>query len=135
MAEDAPAMNQGLTPYIFPADARAAAAFYVEAFGATDVMPMLADDGVRYMHCSLRINGTWLFLSDSFPEYGAPYVPAAGFNLHLQVDDAQRWWDRAVAAGCTVTMPLEKQFWGDIYGMLKDPFGIAWAIGATPAAE
>lgn len=63
--------------------------------------------------------------------YGAPWVQPAGFNLHLNVDDAQKWWDRAVAAGCEVTMPLEKQFWGDIYGQLKDPYGITWAIGQS----
>lgn len=129
---DAPQMNQGLTPYINPSDAVAAAEFYKKAFGATDVTPMLAEDGKRYMHCSMRINGSWLMMSDSFPEYGAPFVPPQGFNLHLEVDDADFWWKRAVDAGCTVTMPLEKQFWGDIYGQLKDPYGITWAIGMTP---
>ncbi len=127
MAED---MSQrGLIPYISPSDAPAAANFYKTAFAASDITPMMADDGKRYMHCALRINGSWLFMSDSFPEYGAPFVTPQGFNLHLQVDNAQAWWDRAVGAGCTVTMPLEKQFWGDIYGQLKDPYGITWAIG------
>ncbi len=123
-------LNQGLVAYINPSDARAAAEFYKQTFDAIEIMPpMLADDGKRYMHCSLQINGSLLYLSDSFPEYGQPWVQPQGFNLHLQVDDAQAWWDRAVAAGCTVTMPLEKQFWGDIYGQLLDPFGIGWAIG------
>jgi uncharacterized glyoxalase superfamily protein PhnB len=81
------------------------------------------------MHCSLTINGSVVYMSDSFPEYGMPWVPSAGYNLHLNVDNAQQWWDRAVAAGCQVSMPLEKQFWGDIYGQLKDPYGITWAIG------
>jgi PhnB protein len=84
------------------------------------------------MHCSMKINGSDLMMSDSFPEYGAPFVPPQGFNLHLQVDKPDFWWKRAVDAGCTVTMPLEKQFWGDIYGQLKDPYGITWAIGSTP---
>jgi len=131
MAEPTP-MTQGLTPYISPSDAVAAAAFYEKAFGATEITPRLADDGKRYIHCSLRINGSWLFMSDSFPEYGMPFVTPQGFNLHLQVDDADLWWKRAVDAGCEVTMPLEKQFWGDTYGQLKDPYGITWAIGASP---
>lgn len=126
--------NQGLVPYINPSDAPAALAFYKEAFGATEAMPpMMADDGKRFMHASLIINGTLVYMSDSFPEYGVPWVQPAGFNLHLQVDDAQKWWDRAAAAGCAVTMPLEKQFWGDIYGQLKDPYGITWAIGQSTA--
>ena len=126
------AINQGLVPYINPSDAPAAAEFYKTAFGATEVTPMLADDGKRYVHCSMTINGSVLYMSDSFPEYGAPFVAPQGFNLHLQVDDEQFWWDRAVGAGCIVTMPLEKQFWGDIYGQLKDPYGISWAIGSSP---
>ena len=126
--------DQGLVAYIAPSDARAAAAFYKQAFAATEAMPpMLADDGQRYMHCALVVNGCLLYMSDSFPEYGSGWEQPKGFNLHLQVADAQAWWDRAVAAGCTVVLPLEKQFWGDIYGQLADPFGITWAIGqATP---
>jgi PhnB protein len=38
-----------------------------------------------------------------------------------------------VAAGCTVAMPFEDQFWGDRYGQLKDPFGVAWSIGQSKA--
>jgi hypothetical protein len=34
----------------------------------------------------------------------------------------------AVDAGATVTMPLSDQFWGDRFGMLKDPFGHNWSI-------
>ncbi len=33
--------------------------------------------------------------------------------------------DNAVAAGATVKMPLENQFWGDRYGQLEDPFGFS----------
>jgi len=122
--------EQGLVAYIAPSDARAAAEFYKLAFGATEAMPpMLADDGKRLMHGSLVVNGCLLYMSDSFPEYGSPWVQPAGFNLHLQVADAQAWWDRAVEAGCTISMPLLKQFWGDIYGQLLDPYGISWAIG------
>lgn len=42
------------------------------------------------------------------------------------------WWDRALAAGLEVVMPLEVQFWGDRYGALKDPFGVTWSIGGPP---
>ena len=136
MAEDtAPPMSQGLTPYINPSDAAAAAEFYKQAFGATDVTPVLAGDGKRLMHCSLRINGNWLFMSDSFPEHGHPFVEPRGFNLHLQVDDANLWWNRAIEAGCVILMPLKQEFWGDYYGQLKDPYGITWAIGATPKPD
>jgi PhnB protein len=71
-------------------------------------------------------------LSDDFPEYrgGQPAPAPASVTLHLQVDDADRWWNRAVEAGAAVTMPIADQFWGDRYGHLKDPFGHSWSIGA-----
>ncbi len=33
-------------------------------------------------------------------------------------------------AGCTIEVPLDVMFWGDRWGRLKDPFGIAWAMNA-----
>ncbi len=63
------------------------------------------------------------------PEFNEP--PARGSRNHtlqLVVADGQGWWDRAVAAGCSVTMPFERPFWGDCYGRLTDPFGLQWAI-------
>ena len=42
--------------------------------------------------------------------------------------DTDQWFDRAIAAGCTVAMPVQDMFWGDRYGQLRDPFGVLWAI-------
>ena len=44
--------------------------------------------------------------------------------------DVDAWWKRAVDAGCEIAMPLEKQFWGDRYGQVRDPFGVTWAMFA-----
>lgn len=122
----------GVTPYINIDGARKAIAFYKQAFGALeqDVRPVENSD--KLMHAQIEINGGPILMCDFFPEYGHVPVSAQGFNLHLHVDDAQFWWDRAVAAGCTVVMPIKTEFWGDIYGQLKDPFGIVWAIGQSP---
>jgi len=121
----------GLAPYLQIGDkgVDAASAFYQKAFAAQEVMRMPAEDGKRVMHCHLVVNGGHLMMSDSFPEYGHPAQTPAAVTLHLQVDDADAWWERAVAAGCEVTMPLDNQFWGDRYGQLKDPFGFSWSIG------
>jgi uncharacterized glyoxalase superfamily protein PhnB len=51
-------------------------------------------------------------------------------TVHLIVDDADAWFDRAVAAGATPAMPVADQFWGDRYGVLIDPFGHAWAVAS-----
>ncbi|UAJ11679.1 VOC family protein [Glacieibacterium megasporae] len=129
--------TSGLTPHIVILDNRAAEAidFYKAAFGAEERVRMLAEDGVRLMHAHLEINGASLMLSDDFPEYKGPGAtpegPPARTVLHLQVDDADAWFDRAVAAGATVRMPLQDMFWGDRYGHVSDPFGHVWSI-ATP---
>ncbi|MBV8973152.1 MAG: VOC family protein, partial [Sphingomonadaceae bacterium] len=91
----------GLTPHIQINDNRAAEAidFYKAAFGAEEMTRMLAEDGRRIMHAHLHVNGASLMLHDDFPEYRGPGAtpegPPAGTGLHLQVDDADRWFDRA----------------------------------------
>lgn len=130
---DTPATS-GLTPYINVDGVADAIEFYKKAFGAIERDRNAASsDDPRVMHAHIEINGAPLFLSDFFPEHGFPAVAPQGYNLHLQVDDARSWFDRAVAAGATVTMPLEVQFWGDTYGQLKDPHGVTWAIGQGKA--
>lgn len=122
----------GISCYLHPKEGRGAEAaeFYKKAFGAEEVMRHVADDGKRLMHVHLRINGGSLLMSDEFPEYSQSKVrPMGGFTIHLQVDDADAWWDRAVAAGCEIRMPIENQFWGDRYGSVRDPFDVDWSIG------
>ncbi len=123
--------KDGLTPYLSVDGARKAIDFYKQAFGAIEREALPTETGDRLMHAQVDINGTPLFLSDFFPDHGYPAVAPQAFNLHLHVDDAQTWWDRAVGAGCTITSPLKTEFWGDIYGQLKDPFGVTWAIGQS----
>jgi len=133
-AEAAPKMTGGAVPYLAPPDGRAALEFYKKAFGAREVAVMPAEDGKRLMHACLEVNGAYVMMSDCFPEFGAPFVPPQGISIHLQVEDGEAWWKRAVDAGCEVTMPYGPQFWGDHFGEVKDPFGFKWSIGCTPKA-
>lgn len=123
----------GLAPHLtIPSrGGEAALEFYGRAFGAEIVRKMPAEDGERLMHAHLIINGSSLMLHDEFPEYGhGADITPVGVTLHLQVDDADAWWDRALAAGAVPVVPLEDQFWGDRYGQVRDPFGHLWSIGS-----
>ena len=121
----------GLTPYITVRGAKEAVEFYKRAFGAEEVTRHEADDGKRLLHCHLAINGANLMMSDEFAEHGADMgAGPSGVTLHLEVDDADAWWRRALDAGATVTMPIDDQFWGARYGQLRDPFGHSWSIGS-----
>ena len=132
---DTPALH-GVMPYLTVVGGKAAIEFYTRAFGAVEFARNTADDGERIMNSHLGINGGSMMLSDDFPEFrgGAPGPAPAGVTLHLHVDDADRWWARAVDAGCTIKMPLADQFWGDRYGQLSDPFGHTWSIASPVKA-
>jgi PhnB protein len=122
----------GVTAHLTIRDNRAADAidFYSRAFGAEEIGRHMAADGNRIMHAHLNLNGASLMLNDDFPEYGGAATPPGSVTLHLQVEDADTAWDRAIGAGGTEKMPLADQFWGDRYGQLTDPFGFTWSIGA-----
>jgi PhnB protein len=126
----------GVTPHITIRGGRAADAieFYEIAFGAVELMRAMADDGQRIMHAHLDLNGGSLMLNDEFPEYQGPADtgsgPATGVVLHLQVDDADGCWERALTAGAEVKFPIADMFWGDRYGQVVDPFGFTWSIGS-----
>lgn len=135
MADDhnAQGPTTGVTPHLtIPSrGGQAAIEFYTRAFGATEIRRMLAEDGERLMHAHLTINGASVMLNDEFPEYsGEQDVTPRGVTIHLQVDDADEWWNRALLAGGVPLFPLADQFWGDRYGQLRDPFGHSWSIGS-----
>jgi uncharacterized glyoxalase superfamily protein PhnB len=130
-AQAAPAeVRGGVAPYLFVVGAAKAADFYKRAFDAKEVFRYPPDDKGRTMHIHLYINGGSVMLSDFYPEHGFAEKAPQAFNLHLQVEDVDTWWKRAVDAGAEITMPLQKQFWGDRYGQVRDPFGVTWSLAA-----
>ena len=123
-----PQVKGGVIPYLTVNGAVKAVDFYKKAFAAEVAHVHPPDDKGRTMHAHVYINGSSLMMSDAFPEHGHPLREPAGFNVMLPVADVDAWYDRAVKAGCTATMPPADMFWGDRYGQLKDPFGITWAL-------
>ena len=98
MAEDhnAQGPTTGVAPHLtIPSrGGQAAIEFYTKAFGAEERIRHLAEDGERVMHAHLRINGGSVMLNDEFPEYnGEQDIAPKGVTLHMQVDDADEWWN------------------------------------------
>ena len=127
-----------LTPYLVVADAAAAVEFYKTAFGATqdgEAHTMPGTD--KIMHVRVVINGALVMLADDFSGMMGkacmtpPALGGSPVTLALQLEDVQSFWDKAVAGGATVTMPLADQFWGDRYGQMTDPFGHKWSMSQT----
>jgi uncharacterized glyoxalase superfamily protein PhnB len=124
------AVRGGVAPYLQLDGAARAADFYTRAFAAEEVARHPPDEQGRTMHIHLYINGGSVMLSDPYPEHGHPHKPAQGYTLHLQVEDVDAAWRRAVDAGVEIVLPLQEMFWGDRYGQVRDPFGVLWSMGA-----
>lgn len=83
--------------------------------------------GNRIMHSTFTAPGVSFMASDSRPEtkYGDGPISLC---IHTDSEaDAKRIFD-ALASGGNAEMPLEKTFWGAMFGMLTDRFGIDWMI-------
>jgi PhnB protein len=111
-----------LTPFFNLKNADKVIDFLKKAFGAEERARMTDPSG-KVMHAELKIGDSILMLAE------AMQMPEMPSNLHLYVENADAAFERAVAAGAQVVMPLSDQFWGDRYGRLSDPFGNQWSIG------
>jgi PhnB protein len=123
-----------VSPHLVVDDAAAAIDFYVKAFDAVEYGRVPGPDG-RLIHAALNVNGSMVLLNDDFPEHsgGKSMTPRAlggtPVTIHLTVTDVDAKYQKAVDAGATVIAPLEDQFWGDRYGIVRDPFGHQWSLG------
>jgi PhnB protein len=93
-----------------------------------------ADQRDRVLHARLVVGDTVLMASDAPPEY---YSKPQGFFVSIQADDAaagERIF-QALAEGGSVTMPFERTFWAERFGMLVDRFGIPWMVNCEGPAH
>ncbi|MGZ6833726.1 MAG: VOC family protein [Mycobacteriaceae bacterium] len=128
-------VTPAVLPHLTVDNAAAAIDFYVKAFDGVELGRVPGPDGKKLIHAAVQVNGTTVMLADDFPEMnnGKSTTPNAlggtPVTIHLVVTDVDTQFQRAVDAGATVVMPVEEQFWGDRYGVLRDPFGHEWSMG------
>ena len=127
MTDRAEKKMSGVVHYVQVDNAHEAGELYKKAFAAREVDRRAVEDG-RLIHLHLEINEGALMLNDPFPEYSFGPKPVESVTLHIISSEPRVWWDRAVAAGLDVVMPFEVAFWGDLYGQLRDRFGVKWGI-------
>jgi PhnB protein len=137
MTTKEPAMASRLNPYIsFDGNAREAMEFYKQVLGGELTINTFGEFGApdgpgadNVMHAQLESpSGFTLMASDTPP--GMEYKPGDNISISLSGDDADElrgYWDKLSGNG-TVTMPLEKQMWGDEFGSCVDQFGITWLV-------
>jgi PhnB protein len=130
MTDPIPAGYPRVTPYLIVDGAGAAIEFCRSIFGATERMRMPAPDD-KVGHAELEIGQSVIMLADEFPDMGARGPRAVGgtpVTLHVYVEDVDRVFDQAVAAGAKALRPVEDRFYGDRSGQFEDPFGHRWDV-------
>ncbi|GLS05059.1 VOC family protein [Chitiniphilus shinanonensis] len=135
-------MNLLLSPYItFKGNCAEAMRYYESALGGTLTLLTVAGspaaehlphvDGNLIMHAHLELpGGNRLLASDWMEGCGAPYEGIKGISLALtydNVDEATRRFN-ALADGGQITMPLQRTFWVEQFGMLVDRYSICWLV-------
>ena len=119
-----------VTPYLIVDGGARALDFYAKALGAKEFVRMPAPDG-RIGHAEMRVGDSVIMLADENPEMhalGPKSVGGTPVSLMVYVDDVDKVFARAVAAGATVERPVANQFYGDRTGGIVDPFGHRWYL-------
>ena len=130
-------MTSRLNPYIsFAGNAREALEFYKGVFGGNLALSTFGEFGAadgpeadKIMHGMLETDTGFTLMGADTPP-GMEHNPGTNMSVSLSGDDADdlhRYWKKLSASG-TVSVPLEKQMWGDEFGACTDQFGIGWMV-------
>jgi PhnB protein len=135
-------MTSRLNPYLsFSNDARQALEFYREVFGGELVLSTFGEaggaegpDADKVMHGQLETPAGYTLMASDTPA-GMERSDGSSISISLSGDDDElRGYFTALADGGAVAMPLEKQSWGDEFGMCIDRFGVSWLVNVSPPA-
>jgi PhnB protein len=126
-----------LNPYIsFGGNAREAMEHYEAVFGGDLTLSTFgelggadSEDADKIMHGMLETPSGFTLMGADTPSH-MEYNPGNNMAVSLSGDDGDElrgYWQK-LSGGGTVTVPLEKQVWGDEFGMCIDRFGTAWMV-------
>ncbi|KHF43290.1 VOC family protein [Saccharomonospora viridis] len=130
-------MVSRLNPYLsFPGNARQAMEFYRDGFGGNLSMATFGDfdmqdtpDADKIMHSALETDLGFTLMGADVPS-DQEYKPGNNIGVSVSGDDAEAlrdYWAR-LSEGGTVVVPMERQLWGDEFGMCVDRFGVEWMV-------
>jgi PhnB protein len=133
-------MASRLNPYVsFGGNARQAMEFYKGVFGGDLRVNTFGEfgsqdtpDADKVMHSQLETDGGFTLMAADTPS-GMQRNPGDTITISLSGDDADAlrgYWEK-LSNGGTVTLPMEKQMWGDEFGMCMDQFGVPWMVNIT----
>ncbi len=132
-------MPSRLNPYVsFTDNARQALDFYASVFGGSPTAMTFGETGMpgpdadKVMHGQLETTSGFTLMCADTPT-GMERTVGSNMSISLSGEDADElrgYWS-ALSGGGAVTMPLEKQVWGDEFGMCTDQFGVPWMVNIS----
>ena len=135
-------MSSQLNPYLnFNGNARQALEFYATVFGGSLDLNTFGSfgstgpDADRIMHGMLQTEAGYTIMGADVTS-DMEHHPMAGFSVSLSGDDGDAlrgYWEKLSASG-TTTMAMQKQVWGDEFGMCVDGFGVSWLVNISQPA-
>lgn len=133
-------MTVSLNPYLnFNGNASEAMRFYQSVLGGELYIQTFGEAGMAQddsqkdltLHAALTSDDVTLYASDGQPSQKVSFGDAVHLNLQGNDADKLNGYFTGLAAGGTIMMPLAKQFWGDVFGMLTDKYGHHWMVNIT----
>jgi PhnB protein len=129
-----------LNPYIsFDGNARQAMEFYQGVLGGSLAISTFGEYGApdspdanKVMHGALETTGGLTLMGADTPQ-GMGFSPGTTMTVSLSGEDADElhaYWEK-LSDGGVVSVPMEKQMWGDEFGMCVDRFGVPWMVNIT----
>jgi PhnB protein len=129
-----------LNPYVsFRDSAREAMEFYQGVFGGNLTVSTFGEFGDKdapganlIMHGQLETPSGYTLMGADTPP-GMEYKPGQNITISLSGDDSDElrgYWEK-LSDGGQVTVPLEKQMWGDEFGQCVDRFGVGWLVNIS----
>ena len=117
-----PAGYHSVTPYLIIDGAAKAIDFYKKAFEAEELFRMPMPDG-KIAHAEIKIGDSPVMMADASEEFKGPRAfGGTPVSLMIYVNDVDRVFRQALAAGATQLRPVVDQFYGDRSGTLAPSF-------------
>lgn len=82
----------------------------------------------KVLHALFRFGENSLMASDIFPGSTVSSGSSISLSINLKDENQSRKIFEKLSDGGNITMPMEKQFWGALFGQLTDKYGISWMI-------
>lgn len=106
---------------------------FMTVAGSAMAKEMPADKQDLIMHSTLK-NGDWVLIGSDMMRDRATAGDHVGMSLDFDTEEALQAVFKKLADGGEVFMAPEPAFWGAIFGMVTDKYGVEWMLNCQNKA-